>query len=42
MEGYRHFRKNRKRREGASASLFVNDYLECIELYPEMDKESGL
>lgn len=33
MEEYRLFRKNRLGREGGGIALYVNDWLECTELF---------
>ncbi|GAB0209472.1 hypothetical protein GRJ2_003414300 [Grus japonensis] len=39
MEGYRLFRKDRQGRQGGGVALYVNDQLECMELYLGMDEE---
>lgn len=41
MEGYRLFKKNRQVRQEGGIALYVNDHLEFMELYWEMDEESA-
>ncbi|PKU38834.1 hypothetical protein llap_10858 [Limosa lapponica baueri] len=39
MEGYRHFRKDRKGRRGEGVAFYANGQSECLELHLGMEKE---